>query len=465
MDRMPYGSWARTGSLPPGTVTDSAAAATALATGVKTNNRVIGQDPDGNPLTTILERAQARGWAVGLVTNVQMAHATPAAFAAHVPDRYMMTEIASQTLAADVNVLLGGGEDEFLPVTTSGHYPQPGERTDGRNLIDEAVAAGYTYVYDAPGLAAVVPSSTTHLLGLFADEVMGRPLTPSLAEMTQQAIDVLSQDPDGFFLMVEGGQIDLAGHANDAANVISDTIGFDEAIAVAQTYASTIGDVLIIVTGDHETGGMSVALTHNGAPGEDGPFLMPGGAPFFVNWTTIGHTAADVPTTAQGPWSDLLVGTVENTYLHDVKRLALESSPELSLTQVTIPPQGSPVRPGDHITYTLVLTNNGVADATGLSLTDTLPAGTSFIPGSAGATLGLGVAAMPPPALVFTGRLPTGQALTATFAVAVTLVPSGTLLVNEAEVTATRSGVVADTATHPVVAFSNRVILLPIMKR
>jgi len=455
MDRKPYGSWARTGSLPPGTITDSAAAATALATGVKTINGVIGQDPDGYLLTTILERAQASGWAVGLVTNAQMAHATPAAFAAHVPDRVMMTEIASQMLAADVNVLLGGGEDEFLPTSAIGRYPQPGKRTDGRNLIAEAVAAGYTYVYDAPGLAAVVPTSTTHLLGLFADESLDRPFTPSLAQMAQQAIDVLSQDPDGFFLMVEGGQIDGAGHANDAANVISDTLGFDEAITVAQTYASTTGDVLIIVTGDHETGGMRVTLAPTGAPDEDGPFSMPGGAPFFVNWTTTDHTAADVPTTAQGPWSDLLVGTVENSYLHDVMRLALESSPAISLTQMTIPPEGAPVRPGDRITYTLVLTNNGVADATGLSLTDTLPTAASFVPGSARASVGLQVAAVAPPALVFTGRLPAGQTLTATLAVTVTPVPSGTLLVNEAEVTATRSAVVADTAAHPVVVFSS----------
>jgi uncharacterized repeat protein (TIGR01451 family) len=276
--------------------------------------------------------------------------------------------------------------------------------------------------------------------------------------MTQRAIDVLSRDPDGFFLMVEGGQIDGAGHDNDAANVISDTIGFDEAIAVAQTYASATGDVLIIVTGDHETGGMRVTLTPTGAPDEDGPFSMPGGTPFFVNWTTIYHTAADVPTTAQGPWSDLLMGTVENTYLHDVKRLALESAPEISLTQVSIPPQGTLVRPGDRITYTLVLTNNGVADATGLSLTDTLPTGASFVPGSARAAQGLQIAATPPPALIFVGRLPAGQTLTATFAVTVTPVPSGTLLVNATEVTATRSGLVRDATAHPVVVFPDLTI-------
>jgi uncharacterized repeat protein (TIGR01451 family) len=283
--------------------------------------------------------------------------------------------------------------------------------------------------------------------------------------MTQGAIDVLSQDPDGFFLMVEGGQIDWTAHANDAAKVISDTIRFDEAIAVAQAYASTTGDVLIIVTGDHETGGMSVTLTSTGAPDEDGPFLMPGGAPFFVNWTTTQHSAADVPTTAQGPWSDLLVGTVENTYLHDVKRLALESSPAISLAQVANPPHGSPVRPGDRITYTFILTNNGVADATGLVLTDTLPTGAAFVPGSVSATSGLRVAATPPPALVFTGTLPASQRLAATFAVTVTPVPSGTLLLNVVEVTATRSGVVVDVAAHPVREDARYMIYLPLVKK
>ncbi|MGD2206439.1 MAG: alkaline phosphatase, partial [Anaerolineae bacterium] len=263
MDTTPFSGWARTGSAN-NPVTDSAAAATALATGVKTNNGVIGQDPDGVPVTTILERAKAKGLAVGLVTNVQMAHATPAAFAAHVQSRSVMTEIARQMLAAKVDVLLGGGEDEFLPTTETGCFPEPGERTDGRHLIDEAIAAGYDYVCDAGALASVDPTSTTRLLGLFADEGMTRPYSPSLIEMTQKAIDILSQDPDGFFLMVEGGQIDWASHSNDATHAISDTIGFDQAVSSAQAYASTTGNVLLVITADHETGGMSADLTSSG---------------------------------------------------------------------------------------------------------------------------------------------------------------------------------------------------------
>jgi alkaline phosphatase len=218
-----------------------------------------------------------------------------------------------------VDVLLGGGEDEFLPGGITGCHPEPGERTDGRNLITEAKNAGYTYVCDAASLAALDTASTSKLLGLFADEGMTRPYSPSLEEMTQKAIDILSQDPDGFFLMVEGGQIDWASHVNDAANVISDTVGFDEAVALGQAYAASADNVLIIVTADHETGGISVDL----ASGDQGPFYMPEGTAFYISWSTIDHTAADVPTTAQGPWSDLLAGTHENTYIHEVMRQAL----------------------------------------------------------------------------------------------------------------------------------------------
>ncbi len=318
MEAMPFGGWARTASAD-NAVTDSAAAATALATGVKTNNGMIAVSPAGDPLVTILERAQARGMAVGLVTTTQIAHATPAAFVAHVQSRQEMQEIARQMIAAGVDVLLGGGEDEFLPTTATGCYPQPGERTDGRNLITEAVAAGYVYVCDATAFAAVDPASTSRLLGLFADEGMVRPFSPSLADMTRKAIEILSRDPDGFFLMVEGGQIDWASHANRAADTITDVIGLDEAVAVAKTYAASAPNTLIIVTADHETGGMSVDLTS----GEQGPFSMPDGTPFYVSWTTRGHTGVNVPTTALGPWSHLLSGEYENTYIHDVMRRAL----------------------------------------------------------------------------------------------------------------------------------------------
>ena len=156
-----------------------------------------------------------------------------------------------------------------------------------------------------------------------ADRGMTRPFSPTLEAMTETAIAILSQDPDGFFLMVEAGQIDWAGHANDAANAVSDTLGLDRAVAVAQSYAAGRDDVLLVVTADHETGGMSVSTSATGVSGEDGPFHMPDGTPFYVTWATTGHTSADVPVTAQGKEASSLVGAYENTYIYDVMDRAL----------------------------------------------------------------------------------------------------------------------------------------------
>jgi alkaline phosphatase len=314
MDSMPFRG--TTGTMnADGDVTDSAAAGTAIATGVKVANGVISVDTEGAPLTTILEQAQAQGLAVGLATNTQMSHATPAAFAAHVDDRSKMRLIASQMITQRVNVLLGGGRSYFEP-----------------ELITEAVDGGYVYVEDAVGLDAAGITTTTHLLGLFADGGMPRPFSPTLAAMTQTAIDVLSQDPDGFFLVVEGGQIDWASHANDAQHAISDTVGFDAAVAVGNAYAAQAGNTLVIVTADHETGGMRVTREPTGDAEEDGPFSMAGGGTFYVNWSSTQHTTATVPTSAQGPWSALAAGDYENTHLHDVMRTALRNPLSLSVS-------------------------------------------------------------------------------------------------------------------------------------
>ena len=322
VDNMPTSGWSRTRSAN-SPVTDSAAAATAMATGVKTNNGFISLDANLNLVSTILEKAKGQEKAVGLVTTGQITPATPAAFASHVKDRNSMTEIAVQMFITGVDVLLGGGEDEFLPVSDTGCYQEPGKRDDGRNLIEEAISSGYIYVCDSVSLESVGPSSTHKLLGLFADEGMTRPFSPSLAGMTQKAIDILSNSPNGFFLMVEGGQIDWASHANDAANTIGDTVGFFEAVGVAIEYVSLRDDTLIIVTADHETGGMTISSTSTGLPDEDGPFNMPDGRQFYVTWSTTGHTAADVPVASQGPFSDMLAGVYENTFIYDVMLNAL----------------------------------------------------------------------------------------------------------------------------------------------
>ena len=295
-------------------ITDSAAGSTAISTGVKTNYRAIGMNENYDSLETILEQAQARGWAVGLVTTVQMAHATPAAFAAHVKDREYMMDIANQMMAHNIDVLLGGGEDDFLPRDVSGCYPDRGHRVDGLNLIADAIADGYTYV---------CTSTTIKLIGFFGDEEIKQPYSPSLTEMTQVAIEILSQDPDGFFLMVEGGQIDWESHDNQALETMQLTVGLNSAVTAAQVYALGEPNTLIIVTADHETGGMSLNLDCDGSYLEDGPFSMPDGTEFCVDWVSTSHTAVDIPVTAEGPYSWMLYGEYPNTWIYQVMYSAL----------------------------------------------------------------------------------------------------------------------------------------------
>lgn len=318
MDRMPVTGFARTSSSD-SLITDSAAAATAIASGVKTYNKAIGVDAAGNSVPTILELAQAMGKATGLVTNTQMAHATPAAFASHVVDRSMMPEIAQQLLDRQVDVLLGGGENDWLPSGQIGCYPEQGERTDGVNLIELATSQGYTYLCSAEQLDRLESSGTTRLLGLFGDEGMIRPHQPSLADMTGRAIEILRRNPDGFFLMVEAGQIDWASEGNDAANTLGDMIDLDVAVAVGREFAARDRRTLVIVTGDHESGGLSLLR-----PGSaDSIFTTPDGTDFGVGWGNTSHTPVDVPVLAEGPHAWKLNGSYQNTHIYEVMAEAI----------------------------------------------------------------------------------------------------------------------------------------------
>jgi len=317
MDALPYSGYTMTADAI-GFVTDSAASATAIASGQKTYNGRLGLAPNLTPLPTILEAAQAAGMSVGLVTNVQLSHATPAAFASHVMSRLNYEEIAVQILEHKPDVLFAGGEDDFIPESEIGCHPSNGHRDDGRNLIEEALAAGYTYICGLKGFEALNLEGSGPILGLFGDDHIQRPYQISLAEMTSAAITALSQDNDGFFLMVEGGQIDWDSHANDAENMIAEVLEFDAAVAQGLEYAAANPNALIIVTGDHETGGMSLSLEANGGWREDGPFIMPDGTPFYVNWTSTSHTGVDILTTAQGLLAEELAGHYENTHIFDV---------------------------------------------------------------------------------------------------------------------------------------------------
>ncbi|MHB8908124.1 MAG: alkaline phosphatase [Syntrophales bacterium] len=238
------------------TVTESAAAATQIACGVKVPARAAGMGTDGKtPCTTILEMAKAGGKATGLVTTSGITDATPASFSAHVPHRSDEVSVAAQELGLGVDVLMGGRKIFFLPEASGG------KRKDGRNLLDEAKKAGYAVVGTADELRQAPDGK---ILGLFNMGNMAfeidRPTTrePSLAEMTLKTLQVLSKSPKGFFAMIEGGRIDHAAHRNDAAATIRDMLAFDAAVGAALDFARQNPDTLLIVTADHETGGMAL---------------------------------------------------------------------------------------------------------------------------------------------------------------------------------------------------------------
>ena len=237
------------------TVTESAAAAVQMATGVKALARAIGIGPDGKVLKTILEMAKEKGKATGLVTTSGITDATPAAFVAHVEHRSKEDVIAEQLIKSNVNILFGGRKDFFIPET------EKGKRKDGRNLLMEAGQNGYIIVETAEEMKK---AQGEKILGLFNKENMlfeidrKESLEPSLAEMTAKAIEVLQRNKEGFFLMVEAGRIDHAAHHHDISAVISDTLAFDEAIKVAYDFQKNCPDTLLIVTADHETGGLAV---------------------------------------------------------------------------------------------------------------------------------------------------------------------------------------------------------------
>ncbi len=235
--------------------TDSAAGATAYSTGVKTYNAAIAVDDARQPVRTILEAAEARGMATGTVSTSRVTHATPAAFAAHVEDRDMEDEIAVQQLAGGIDVLFGGGYRFFLPAEKGG------TRKDGRDLLEQAAAAGTQVLrtrsdFERPLRLPVVGLFTPDNLTYEIDR--NPAAEPSLSELTEKAIALLSDDPDGFFLMVEGSRIDHAAHANDPAAVLHETLEFERAVQKAPEFARRDGRTLVVSTSDHETGGLAL---------------------------------------------------------------------------------------------------------------------------------------------------------------------------------------------------------------
>ena len=232
-----------------GPITDSAPSGTAFATGHKTLNQFIGVTPDERPAATILQAARHLGKGTGIVLTSNVQHATGAAFTSHTSNRNLNAVIAEQQVYGRIDVVLGGGY----------HWLTTG-RQDGENLIDSLTERGVTVVHTRDDMLAVTEGP---LWGLFApvamaydiDKPMNHPHQPTLAEMTDQAIRLLSQNENGFFLMVEGSKIDWAAHKNEPVAAITDTVAFDEAIRVALEFARGRNDTMLLIATDHGCGG------------------------------------------------------------------------------------------------------------------------------------------------------------------------------------------------------------------
>jgi len=283
-----------------GGVTDSAAAATAMATGNKVSNGVISQAGNGTAYTTILEKAKAAGKRTGLVSNVSIVDATPAAFGAHEASRNNTSQIVNDFLnGSKPNVVLGGGSGSWTSTQ-----------------ITTAQSLGYQYVTTNTQLQAVNSATQPYVIGLFASGDMnyeygwpGGSTQPHLNQMASKALSVLENDPDGFFLMIEDGIID---HASSVNQVTKDVVELSNTFTMVMNWVQTHPDTMVIVAADHETGGLTV--TNNGAG------VYPGGT-----WTNGAgnHTATNTPFYVTGANANLInnymvSGTMENT---DVFRL------------------------------------------------------------------------------------------------------------------------------------------------
>lgn len=307
-------------------ITGSAAAGTAFATGHKTTVRFLGVGPRTDdllegfiptaepyaPVASVLETAKLAGKATGLVATSRITHATPAAYACHVHDRGMDNEIMENMVYEDVDVVFGGGFRHLIPTdytyTTSFGDSWSGKRTDDQNLYEELLSRGYQVVDNKDDMMEL---SRGKVWGLFDDSHMDaeidremlHPSQPSLADMTAKAIELLDKDPDGFFLMVEGSQIDWAGHNNDPIYMITDFLEFDEAVQVAVDFAEQDKKTLVLVFPDHNTGGMTI-----GNYGEIG-----------ADYTTVTYEDFMEPLEGMKMTSAALAAMVESLTVSDIK--------------------------------------------------------------------------------------------------------------------------------------------------
>lgn len=265
-------------------VTDSGAGATAIATGYKTNNRAIGVDSLNNPVPTILEIAEQHGLSTGLVVTTDITDATPASFTAHQPKRSMRQEIAAEFLNAGVDVFIGAGQSHFT------------HRDDGRDLISELKQKGYHVSTD---ITDIISTNSGKLAGFLRERPV-KERGDQLGQTSMAAINILKQNKKGFFLMIEGSKIDDGGHGNDIDVVVNEMIDFDQTIGKVLEFAKKDGNTLIVITGDHETGGLTLTNGNMDTGEVEGRF------------STEGHTGVMVPVFAYGPGAELFTGIYHN---------------------------------------------------------------------------------------------------------------------------------------------------------
>lgn len=292
MSQFPYTGFSMTQSADNYT-TDSAAGGTAIACGVKTNNGMIGVTPDGTVVPSVTEILHQKGMATGVLSTSAITHATPASFVAHNSGRGNYEDIALDFLSGTADVFIGGGENHFR------------SRKDGRDLAADLEAKGYDIVYTMDELKA---SASLKIAGLLAREHMPTVLEGRkgmLEEMVSKAIQTLSKDKDGFFMMVEGSMIDWACHDNNLEYSNAETLDMDRAVGVALDFAKKNKETLIIITADHETGGLTV-------PGKNAETNE-----LMAHFSTKGHSSIMVPIFAFGPGAEEFSGINDNTFFFD----------------------------------------------------------------------------------------------------------------------------------------------------
>ena len=270
-------------------ITDSGASGTALATGFKTNRKMIGMTPDGQARKSILKYAEQNNKATGIVVACNLTHATPAAFVANNIARYNYDEIAYDYLKTDIDVFIGGGLDNFI------------KRKDSLNLVDSLLARNYQMIYSIGELNA---TSSDKIAGILYDNhppLYDEGRGDMLKIGSLKAVDILKKNNNGFFMMIEGSQIDWAAHDNDSKNLISEVVDFDNTVAAMLDFAEKDGKTLVIITADHETGGFAIIDGDLKTGSVKGAF------------THDDHSAVMVPVFAFGPGAEAFSGIMDNT--------------------------------------------------------------------------------------------------------------------------------------------------------